>query len=134
MQVFQQNIFGGEDIILSDVPVIVLKNRSKEGRYLAESSDLGDWDDEDLDVTMEDIENAFIIVRDDYTEPNSEDVVKKRLEFEAYKLMVQKTFGTDAFIGLDFEEALKHYDPVNIIIPVTAYNEAAERNGWALIE
>ncbi|WP_249645883.1 MULTISPECIES: hypothetical protein [unclassified Lysinibacillus] len=134
MKIFQQNIFGGEDVILSDVPVIVLKNRSKEGRYLAESSDLGDWDDVDLDVTMDDIENAFIIVRDDYTEPSSEDVVKKRREFEAYKLMVQETFGSDVYIGLDFEEALKHYDPVNITIPVTAYNEAAERNGWALIE
>lgn len=134
MKVFQQNIFGGEDVILSDVPVIVLKNRSKEGRYLAESADLGDWDDEDLDVTMDDIEDAFIIVRDDYSEPNAEDLERKRQEFESYKLVMQIEFGSDAFIGLDFEEALKHYDPVNITIPVEAYNEIAERNGWALIE
>jgi len=134
MKVFQQNIFGGEDVILSDVPVIVLKNRSKEGRYLAESADLGDWGDEDLDVTMDDIENAFIIVRDDYTVPDFTDVENKQQEFAIYKSMLQETFGSNAFISFDFEEALKHYEPINITIPVAAYNEAAERNEWALIE
>ncbi|MCM0626495.1 hypothetical protein M5J14_18530 [Lysinibacillus sp. OL1_EC] len=54
MQVFQQNIFGGEDEIISTVPVIVLKHKEKEGRYLAADIDVADFSDPDGDITMDD--------------------------------------------------------------------------------
>jgi hypothetical protein len=61
---------------MNTIPVIVLKNKLKEDRYLASSIDVGDWEDPDLDVTLNDIESAFIVWRKDFKKPNEEDVFK----------------------------------------------------------
>lgn len=56
------------------IPVIVFKNKSKHGRYLAALMDVGDWNDKDLDVSIDDIENAFMIWRNDLSVPDVSDV------------------------------------------------------------
>lgn len=130
MKVFQQNIFGGEDEMITTIPVIVLKHRNKEGRYLANGIDCTDWSDPDGDVTMEDIENAFIIVRDDRSKPDLTDVQKLRAESAAYKKYMIERYGEDAIVNFDVERWLVDYDPINIDMPVEKFNLACEENGW----
>lgn len=122
MKVFQQNIFGGEDEVITEVPAIVFKNRHKEGRYLPESMDLGDPDDDDLDITIDEIENALIVVSDDLTTPDEKDVQKVRDFFKSIKF------------ALDFDVVDVHYEPVHVKLTIEQYNEVAERNGWELIK
>ena len=129
MKVFQQNIFGGEDEVISTVPVIVLKHRIKEGRYLANDIESIDWSDPDGDVTMDDIENAFIIVRDDRTKPDFTDVENTRIQSEVHKSFIYEEYGSDATVSFDFEKWLEDYDPINIDMPVEKFNLACEANG-----
>jgi hypothetical protein len=98
------------------VPVMALKNKSKENRYLAASIDVGDWSDEDLDVSIDDIENAFMIWKKDFSKPNEQDVDQLKAESEAYKKMMVGKFGKDAIISFDVEKWLQFYEPVNIEI------------------
>lgn len=129
-KVFQQNIFGGEDEIISSVPVIVLKHRNKDGRYLASDIELADFNDPDGDVLMDDIENAFIIVRNDRQKPGATDVEEVRLSSEAYKKNMVEMHGENAFISFDVTEWLKTYEPENIDMPVDKFNLACLKNGW----
>lgn len=130
MQVFQQNIFGGEDEIISTVPVIVLKHRDKEGRYLAADIDVADFSDPDGDITIDDIQDAFIIVRNDHQKPGPEDVEEVRLLSEAHKRGMIKKYGDKAVVSYDVTEWLKTYEPINIDMPVDKFNLACEANGW----
>ncbi|TKI65592.1 hypothetical protein FC756_16210 [Lysinibacillus mangiferihumi] len=130
MKVFQQNIFGGEDVVLTSVPVIVLKHRGKEGRYLANDIECIDWSDPDGDVTMDDIESAFIIVRNDHTRPDLTDVENVRAESAAHKKYMIERFGEDASISFDVDKWLETYEPINIDIPADKFNKACILNGW----
>jgi len=130
MKVFQQNIFGGEDEVISTIPVIVLKHRNKDGRYLAADIEVADFSDPDGDVMMDDIQDAFIIVRNDRQKPGTEDVEEVRLLSETHKRGMFKKYGNQAFISFDVTEWLKTYEPVNIDMSVDKFNLACEANGW----
>lgn len=129
-KVFQQNIFGGEDEVISSVPVIVLKHRNKDGRYLASEIELADFDDPDGDVLMDDIENAFIIVRNDRQKPGQVDIDDVVAHSEAHKAYMIKTYGPDAMVSYDVKKWLETYESVNIDMPTDKFNQAAELNGW----
>ncbi|MFJ8099365.1 hypothetical protein [Lysinibacillus sp. NPDC096212] len=130
MKVFQQNIFGGEDEVIQSVPVIVLKNKKKEGRYLAADIEVADFSDPDGDVTMDDIQDAFITVRNDRQQPGPEDVEEVVAHSEAHKKYMYENYGDKAFISYDVAKWLETYEPVNIDMPVDKFNEAAYTNDW----
>lgn len=106
------------------VSVMVLKNKSKENRYLAASPDDGDWEDPDLDVTLEDIENGYMIWRNDFSPPTEKEFEAAKKTFAEYKRVMQERFGPDAFIGLDFDQVVKDYEPVNIEISLDQFEYA----------
>jgi hypothetical protein len=111
---------------MEKVSVMVLRNKSNPERYLASSMDVGDWDDENLDVTMDDIQNAYMIVRKDLAVPTQADFAgHKNLHAEHKRRMLEK-FGNDAFISMDFEAVCEHYEPVNIEITQEQYAYAKE--------
>lgn len=110
------------------VPVIVLKNKTKNNRYLASHMDSGDWEDPDLDVKIDEIECAYMIWRDDLSVPNESNVEEVRKFSEIYKKHMIDKFGEDAIISFDFEEILKVYDPVNIEIPYEKFEIAKDIN------
>lgn len=130
MKVFQQNIFGGEDLVNPVVPVIVLKHKQKEGRYLAADIDVADFSDPDGDVTMDDIQDAFIIVRNDRQKPGQLEIDEVIAHSEAHKTYMHEKFGDRASVSYDVAKWLETYEPVNIDMPVDKFNEAAYTNGW----
>lgn len=98
------------------IPVIALKNKSKENRFLAAHMDVGDWEDPELDVTLNDIGNAFLIWRKDLTQPTEKDVEEVKQDSIQYKKYMIEKFGKSAMISYDVEEWLKHYEPINLEI------------------
>jgi hypothetical protein len=108
------------------IPVMAFKSKSKENRFLAANIDVGDWSDPDLDVLLDNIENASLIWRKDLTKPTDKDLNKlKELSAEHKKHMIEK-FGDNAMISFDVEEWLKHYDPVHLEITRKQFNHAKE--------
>ncbi|MBU8598462.1 hypothetical protein KM908_20330 [Alkalihalobacillus clausii] len=108
------------------IPVIVFKSKSKEDRYLALSPDAGDWSDPDLDVSIEDIERARMIYRDDLTKPDATDVEEWRRLSNGFKKAMRESYGYDAPISFDVELWLKHYEPVNIELTQEQFDAAKE--------
>lgn len=111
---------------MKKIPVIAFKNKSKESRYLAASMDVGDWSDEDLDVSVEDIENAFMIWKNDLSNPSDQDVEVLKAESAAHKKIMREKFGPDAMVTLDMEEILKFYEPVHLEITKDQHDHALE--------
>jgi hypothetical protein len=108
------------------IPVMVLRNKTNSERYLAACMEVGDWSDENLDVTINNIQNAYIIVRKDLAAPTSEDFEEhKASHIEFNRHMIEK-FGDSAFISLDFEGVCEAYEPVNIEISYEQYKYAIE--------
>lgn len=101
---------------MDTIPVIALKNKSKEGRYLAAHMDVGDWDDPDLDVEIDEIENAFLIYREDLSKPGEKDIEQLKAESETYKKFMFDKFGEDALVTFDMEKWLQVYEPVHLEI------------------
>lgn len=56
------------------IPAIVFEAKDKEKRFLCDGPDCGDWSDERLDVSIEDITDALVIVRKDKSIPDDSDV------------------------------------------------------------
>lgn len=108
------------------IPVIVFKSKSKIDRYLSVSPDAGDWSDPDLDVSIEDIERARMIYRDDLTKPGASDVEDCRRFSNAFKKAMRKIYGYDTPISFDVELWLKHYEPVNIELTQEQFEAAKE--------
>lgn len=98
------------------IPVIVLRNKVNQERYLAANMDVGDWEEENLDVTLEDIQNAHMIVRNDLMPPTKEDFEDYKKMHADHKKALIKRFGENPFISLDFEAVCEAYEPVNIEI------------------
>lgn len=101
---------------MDKVPVMVLRNKANNERYLAANADVGDWEDENLDVTLEDIQNAYVIARKDRAAPTSKDFEEHREFHRRLKEVLTEKFGPDPFMSLDFEEACEHYEPVIVHI------------------
>ena len=114
------------NLMTNKVPVIVLRNKTNPERYLASSMEVGDWDDENLDVKMEYIQNAYIIVRKDLAVPTQADFEEQVNWHAEHKRRMIERFGPDAFIGMDFEAVCEHYEPVNIEITQEQYEKAIE--------
>ena len=110
------------------VPVIVLKNKTKNNRYLASHMDFGDWKDPDLDVTFDEIECAYMIWREDLSVPDESDVEEVRKFSEIHKKYMIDKFGEDAIVTFDFDEILKVYEPENIEIPYEKFEVAKDLN------
>lgn len=106
------------------VPVIVLRNKVNQDRFLAANMDVGDWDDENLDIKMDDIQNAYMIVRNDLQPVTQEDFENHKKMHADYKKAMIERYGDNAFISLDFEEVLKAYEPVKIEITQEQYEYA----------
>lgn len=111
---------------MDKVPVIVMRNKTNPSRYLAAGLEYGDWDDENLDVTMEDIKNAYMIIRKDLSVPTKEDFIAHKNAEISIKNKLREQFGDGFFISLDFEKACEAYDPVNIEITKEQYDYAVE--------
>lgn len=101
---------------MNRVPVMVMRNKMNPDRYLAASADVGDWEDENWDVTLKDIQNAYMIIRKDHAAPTTEDFEEHKKWHAEIKRLLTEKFGRDCFISLDFEAVCKHYEPVNIEI------------------
>lgn len=108
------------------IPVIVMRNKSNPNRYLAANVDVGDWDDENLDVSINDIQNAYFIVRKDLSVPTMDDFEEHKAFHAKWKENLIERFGADAFISMDFETVCEHYEPVNIEITQEQYEHAKE--------
>lgn len=108
------------------VPVMVLRNKANPERYLAASADVGDWDDENLDVTIKDIHSAYMIIRKDLSPPTMEDFENEKSLHAEHKRRMIERFGEGAFISMDFEEVCDRYDPVVIEITGKQYEDAED--------
>lgn len=111
---------------LVKVPVIVFKAKNKEDRFLAASIDVGDWSDPDLDVTRDDIQNAFMIWRNDFSQPGEQDIEKLIEQSEAHKKFIFEKFGKDGFTSFDVEKWLEIYEPVHLEITKEQYEYARD--------
>lgn len=111
---------------MNKVPVMVLRNKTNQDRYLASSMEVGDWEDENLDVTMKDIQNAYLIVRNDLAVPTTEDFEEHKALHEEFKQLLIKKFGENAHISMDFEGICEAYEPINIEITQEQYEYAKE--------
>jgi hypothetical protein len=108
------------------IPVMVLRNKTNPDRFLATCMEVGDWEDENLDVKLDDIQYAYMIIRNDLAPPTEDDFEgHKALHAEHKRLLVER-FGEDAFISLDFEGVCEAYEPVNIGITQEQYAHAKE--------
>lgn len=108
------------------VPVMVLRNKTNAERYLASSADVGDFEDENWDVAMKDIQNAYLIVRKDLATPTTKDFEEHKDYHAKWKQALIERFGPDAFISMDFEAVCEHYEPVNIEITQEQFEYAQE--------
>jgi hypothetical protein len=108
------------------IMAIVLRNKTNQDRYLAASMDVGDWEDENLDVTIDHIQNAYLIIRKDLSIPTIADFEEHKTLHARHKQYMIDKFGEDALIGLDFEGACEHYEPVNIEITQEQYDYSKE--------
>ncbi|PWW06315.1 hypothetical protein DFQ01_103217 [Paenibacillus cellulosilyticus] len=108
------------------IPIMVLRNKTNPERYLAANIDVGDWEDENLDVTLEDIQNAYMIIRKDLAVPTLQDFEEhKNFHAEMKRMLIEK-FGPDPFISLDFESVCEAYEPFNTEITQEQYDFAKE--------
>lgn len=111
---------------MKKIPVIVFKNKSKVDRYLAANMDVGDWDDDALDVSINEIENAFMFWRKDLAKPNEEDIEQLKNDSRAYKKFMIEKFGNDALVSFDVERWLEYYEIVHLEVTREQYEYARE--------
>lgn len=111
---------------MNNVPVMVLRNKTNAERFLAADIDVGDWDDPNLDVTLKDIQNAYMIIRKDLSVPTEADFEEHKNIHAEHKRVLTEKFGSNTLISLDFEGACEAYEPINIEITQEQYNQAKE--------
>lgn len=72
------------------IPVMVMRNKTNPVRYLALNVDVGDWDDENLDVTIQNIQNGYMIVRNDLSVPTITDFEEHKFLHAEHKRLLTK--------------------------------------------
>lgn len=72
-KIYQQNIFGGEDEVITQIPVYVYRNE-KTGKYLASDMDHVDFSDDNGDVT--EFIDMLVHFNKTYTEPSFEQAAR----------------------------------------------------------
>lgn len=111
---------------MDKVPVMVMRNKTNVDRYLASSMDVGDWEDENLDVKLDEVQNAYIIARKDLAIPTMADFEEHKAAHATFKQQLIKEFGKDAITSFNFELICEHYVPVNIEITKEQYEYSRE--------
>jgi hypothetical protein len=111
---------------MSKIPVMVLRNKTNPERYLAANMDVGDWEDENLDVTLDNIQNAYMIISKSLKPPTLLEFEMVKEEHARHKRYMIEKYGEDAFISLDFEGVCEAYEPVNIEITREQYDHAID--------
>ncbi|MNW46850.1 hypothetical protein D3C74_241640 [compost metagenome] len=111
---------------MNKIPVMVMRNKTNAERYLAANVDVGDWEDENLDVKLDDIQNAYMIVKKDLSVPTNEDFENVKIVHALTKKIMIEKYGDNAFISLDFEGVCEAYEPVNIEITQEQYKYALD--------
>lgn len=108
------------------IPVILFRNKNEHDRFLTLGPDFGDWEHENLDVTLDEVENALMIVRFDKQKPTEKDYNKYVEMHLEYKRKMIERYGPNAFISLDFEKVIEHYEPYHYEITEEQYLKAKE--------
>ncbi|MCY9593739.1 hypothetical protein PC41400_21655 [Paenibacillus chitinolyticus] len=98
------------------VSAIAFKARNKEGRYLCDGVECGDWEDEYLDTLI--LSDATLIIRNDLSKPDNDDIE------DFYKFIASLPLSNDVtFIK-------EHYDPVEVTLSEEDLKIVRERNDW----
>lgn len=98
------------------VSAIAFKAKLKEGRYLCDGIECGDWSDEYLDTTI--LSDAALIIRTDLSKPDAADIES------FYSFIASLPLSND----VDFIK--QHYDPVEVELTDDELKIVRERNGW----
>lgn len=110
---------------MKKVPVIVFQNKENKDRYLASSMDVGDWEDENLDITIDEIENAFMIWHANLQKLDMDEAIQEQIKHSrAYKKAMIDKFGENAIVTYDVEGWLEMYDPVHFEITIEQFEHA----------
>lgn len=105
-----------EDVKQSTIPAIAFKAKNKEGRYLCDGLDCGDWDDEYLDTAV--LHDALLIIRNDLSKPGEKDIE------DCYNFFSKLPMSNDVQFMKD------HYDPVEVELTLEQLAIVRERNEW----
>ncbi|MEK3824446.1 hypothetical protein [Paenibacillus sp. FSL K6-1558] len=98
------------------IKAIAFKAKEKNGRYLCDGIDCGDWGDENLDTSV--LSDAMLLIRKDYSEPDEKDIEGY------YKFMASLPLTND------IQSIKDNYDPVTVILTQSELKIIRERNGW----
>ncbi|MEC0211866.1 hypothetical protein ABEX47_17280 [Paenibacillus ehimensis] len=98
------------------VSAIAFKAKNKEGRYLCDGIECGDWDDEWLDTLV--LSDATLIIRNDLSKPDESDIE------DFYKFVAALPMSND----VDFIK--RNYDPVEVELTDEQLAIVRERNDW----
>ncbi|KQY90964.1 hypothetical protein ASD24_24520 [Paenibacillus sp. Root52] len=98
------------------IKAVAFKAKNKNGRYLPDGIDCGDWDDEDMDTNV--LSNALLVIRQDLKEPVKQDVQ------DFYTSLSESPMSTDV------QSIQENYDPVPVILTQSELNIVRERNQW----
>lgn len=115
---------------LTKIPVMLLKNKNKDDRFLAISIEHADFTDPDGDVLLDDIVNAHVIHRADNQPPTEKDIDEILVASNAYIEKMHALFGPDAFISLDFSEVLEKYEPFSTEVDFATFNRISFESEW----
>lgn len=98
------------------LPAIAFKANNKDGRYLCDGVDCGDWDDEYLDTKV--LTDALLIIRNDNTAPDETDIE------DFYELFALMPMSNDVQFIKD------NYTPVPVVLTPEEVKIVRERNEW----
>ncbi|WP_029516263.1 hypothetical protein [Paenibacillus polymyxa] len=98
------------------IKAIAFKAKGKDGRYLCDGIDCGDWADENLDTKV--LADALLIIRKDLTEPGEKDIE------DFYKLFASLPMSNDVQFVKD------NYYPIPVVLTQEELKIVRERNEW----
>ncbi|MFF5993688.1 hypothetical protein AAGS61_02885 [Lysinibacillus sp. KU-BSD001] len=115
---------------LIKIPVMLLKNKENEGRFLAASIEHQDFNDPNGDVTIDSVANAYVIHRKDHKAPTKEDIDEILKESDAYVAKMIELYGPGALISYNFRNWLDKYELYNHEVDLATFNLISFENEW----